>query len=194
VIFIAFFGEAHTAVERRPGPAIRVPLVILAALSVVGGLVQTPNFLGRIDLFSRFISTALPPAPEASLAAGPEHTLAGLAMAAPLVGILLAYVWFLRRRDLMEALTRAGLGAALHRFWFAGWDFDRLYDATLVRPFLRLARLNRQDVVDAPYRGAAQLSLLSYRALARSQTGRLRWYAAVLATGSVVIVAIAWLL
>ena len=194
VVFIVFFGEAHTTVGRRPGMAMHVPLVILAVLSLVAGFVQTPDFLGHVALFSRFISTALPVTSETSAGASPEHTLAGLAMAASLGGILLAYVCFLRRRDAMEALTRAGLGAALHRLWFTGWGFDWLYDALLVRPFCRLADINRDDVADRPYRGAAALSLWLYRGLARSQTGRLRWYAAAIATGSVVIVAMALLL
>ena len=194
LIFIVFFGEVQTPVERRPGPAMRIPLLVLAALSVVAGFLKTPDFLGRITLFSRFIDTALPAAPEAGAGAAAEHVLAALAMAASLGGILVAYRCFLRRRDAVEALTRAGLGAALHRFWAAGWGFDRLYDALLVRPFLRLARANRADCLDAPYRGLGQVTLWSYRALARSQTGRLRWYAAAIATGSVVVVAIALLL
>jgi NADH-quinone oxidoreductase subunit L len=115
-------------------------------------------------------------------------------MAASLGGIGLAYFLFTGHRRFAESLARSGLGSAVHRFWLAGWDFDRLYDTLLVRPFCQLAWINRDDIVDSPYRGAARLSLWSYHALRRSQTGRLRWYATAIATGSVVIAAIALLL
>jgi len=90
--------------------------------------------------------------------------------------------------------VRTDVGGAVHRFWLAGWGFDWLYDVLIVQPFLWLARANKQDVLDAPYQGMAYVSLWSYRALRTSQTGNLRWYAAVIATGSVMIVALALLL
>jgi NADH-quinone oxidoreductase subunit L len=194
VVFVAFFGEAGRRVEKRPGAATQIPLVILAAFALAAGFLETPGFLGHVTLFSRFISTALPAAPEAPGAATTEVVLELLAMAASLGGIGLAYFLFTGHRRFAESLARSGLGSAVHRFWLAGWDFDRLYDTLLVRPFCQLAWINRDDIVDSPYRGAARLSLWSYHALRRSQTGRLRWYATAIATGSVVIAAIALLL
>ncbi len=194
VIFIVFFGEAKGEVEKRPGNAIRIPLVILAVLSVVAGFLEVPRSLGHVMLFSQFISTALPVAPEGVGGGSTEETLQALAIAASLGGIILACLLFLGRRPFVEDLARTDLGGAVHRFWFAGWGFDWLYDLLLVRPFLWLAQVNRQDILDAPYRGVAQVSLWSYRALRSSQTGQLRWYATAIATGAVVIVAIALLL
>jgi NADH-quinone oxidoreductase subunit L len=79
----------------------------------------------------------------------------------------------------------------LQRLWYAGWGFDWLYDLLFVRPFYWVARVNRHDVVDEVYSGVAWLSRLFHRLLSYTQTGRLRWYAAGLAGGSVIIVAIA---
>ena len=45
---------------------------------------------------------------------------------------------------------------ALHRFWFAGWGFDRLYMALFVSPFIGMARLNKKDAMDSLYRGIAK--------------------------------------
>jgi NADH-quinone oxidoreductase subunit L len=47
--------------------------------------------------------------------------------------------------------------------------------------------------VDGPINGLAQVTVLGYRALRLTQTGRVRWYAAGLAVGTVATVAIALL-
>ena len=55
VVFLVFFGEARTAMPpetRRPGLRITIPLIVLAALSLVGGWIETPPFLGNLTLFS----------------------------------------------------------------------------------------------------------------------------------------------
>jgi NADH-quinone oxidoreductase subunit L len=44
-----------------------------------------------------------------------------------------------------------------------------------------------------PIHGLAQVTVLGYRALRLTQTGRVRWYAAGLAMGTVAILAIAFL-
>ena len=194
MIFVVFFGEAKTEVDKWPGSAMRIPLVILAILSLVAGFLEMPRSLGNVAFFSQFISTALPPVPETGEGMGAEHILQILAIAASLGGIALASLLFLGRRQFVEGLARTEPGGAVHRFWFSGWGFDWLYDALLVRPFLWLAEVNRGDILDAPSRGVAQASLWSYRALRSSQTGQLRWYAAAIAAVAVLIVAIGLLL
>ncbi|MBI3304238.1 MAG: hypothetical protein HYZ72_19410 [Deltaproteobacteria bacterium] len=82
------------------------------------------------------------------------------------------------------------MGDTLHRFWFTGWGFDWLYDTLFVQPFLWIARVNKNDFIDTVYNGTAWLSQLSHRLLRRTQTGRIRWYARVMAAGSVLIVAL----
>ncbi len=193
VIFLVFCGEKQSAVGRRPGWAACIPLLILAALSLGGGFVETPHSLGGVTLFSRFVGSVLPAAHAAGAGGGAEQPLLLLAMGASLGGILLAYLLFLPGRGLVERLTGAAPGAALHRFWFAGWGFDRLYDGLLVAPYLALARGNRTDLLDTPYGMLVRLSRWCHGVLGRSQTGRLRWYATAIAAGSVAIVAIALL-
>jgi len=53
-----------------------------------------------------------------------------------------------------------------------------------------LADANKADVIDSVYDGLARLATLCYRVLSMTETGRLRWYAAWIAAGSAVIVAI----
>ena len=59
-----------------------------------------------------------------------------------------------------------------------------------MRPYVWLARLDREDVVDYLYRGLAGLALLLHRGLSRTQNGRLRWYAAGVAAGAILLIAL----
>jgi NADH-quinone oxidoreductase subunit L len=76
------------------------------------------------------------------------------------------------------------LGSTLHRWWFAGWGFDSLYAAVFVRPYVWLSEVNKNDFIDAFYRGMAQVADLCCRALSLTETGRFRWYAAAMAGGT----------
>jgi NADH-quinone oxidoreductase subunit L len=87
-------------------------------------------------------------------------------------------------------LVAALAARALSRFWLAGWGFDWLYDRMLVRPFVGLARLNRGDVIDAFYSGVAFANCAANKLLSETVNGRLRWYSAWLAAGSLAAIAI----
>ena len=76
----------------------------------------------------------------------------------------------------------------------ADWGFDWLYDRLFVRPVVWLASANKADFVDAFYNGMARVAQLSWAALSATQTGRVRWYAAGIAGGSVLFLAIVLLL
>ncbi|MFO1222692.1 MAG: NADH-quinone oxidoreductase subunit L [Burkholderiaceae bacterium] len=187
-VFLVFFGSAKTAVAWRPGWRSVLPLVVLSGLSVVGGWVELPHWLGDAPLFTRFVQHTLPVTP---LVRGDEAAIEWLAVLASLAGIFAAWWLFMHWR---EALARVMQGAAAQRlraYWHAGWGFDWLYDRLFVRPWLWLAEIDRRDVVDSFYTGLAKLCRLGWRALSASQGGRVRTYAAAIGAGGVIIVAIA---
>jgi NADH-quinone oxidoreductase subunit L len=196
MVFLTFYGEARPLVKEnlplpRPGYRITIPLVVLAALSVVGGFVELPDTLGNFPLFSDFLQTVLPPAVFARGGPGTELALQIVSAAVALGGVFLAYLFFLRRPQIAESLVRTSWGAALHRFWFVGWGFDWLYDRLLVRPFVWFAQADKDDAADLIYDGLAGLSRLLNRILSSTETGKVRWYAAGIAVGAVITIAIA---
>jgi len=54
--------------------------------------------------------------------------------------------------------------------------------------------VNQADFVDSIYHGLARLATLCYRVLSSTETGKLRWYAAWIAGGSIVVIAIVMVL
>jgi NADH-quinone oxidoreductase subunit L len=194
LVFYVFFGELKTAPQSKPGLSITFPLIVLAALSMIAGFLETPRSLGDITIFSRFMQSALPavePVQATQVTMAAEVTEQTILVAVALAGIGLAYVLFLRRRDLSDAMVRTPIGAAVSRFLFEGWKFDALYDRFIVGPFLWMASINRSDGIDRLYVGIARLNRWLHDLLQQTQTGHVRWYATVMAAGTVVIVALA---
>ncbi len=166
LIVLVFFGPVRTPVSKRPGYAMQIPAVVLAALSIAGGFDR--------GLFRTWMAPVFPPQPEV-----PEVASQIAASLAFLTGLGLALAYAQR-----PALS------LLERFWAAGWGFDWLYDRLFVRPVVWAARIDRADAIDSIYRGAASATRSAWRALALTQTGKLRWYAAAIAAGSVLFLAV----
>ncbi|MEX5214160.1 MAG: NADH-quinone oxidoreductase subunit L [Nitrospiraceae bacterium] len=189
LVFRVFFGDSKATVGSRPGWVIKLPLVALAGGALLVGFMQMPRTLGDVSLFGEFVGQVLPSI-ERTGSVTTELRLQILTMLVALFGLAAAYLLYLGRPGLVDTLAETRWGGALSRWWFAGWGFDRLYDLLFVRPFLWLARTNKDDLIDQGYAGLVWLGRESYGALHRTQTGRVRWYAAVLAAGSIVIVAV----
>src|SRR5690606_813368 len=215
-VFIVFFGAQASAADRddpiraaedrtraadgrRTRLAISIPLVVLAVLSIVGGFVETPASLGHVNVFSGFMESALPETADAEGGAG-EIALELAAAVISLAGIALAYWLFFpgrrraRQADSARVSERPPWPLALDRLWASGWGFDRLYDLVFVTPFMLISSLLRGDLVDRIYDGIAAALRFAWRGAADSQTGELRWYAAGMLAGLVIVIAVALLL
>ncbi len=176
-------GAEPQGARREGGAAILIPLLVLAVPAALLGYVETPKFLGDIRLFSGLLGTALPGPPAERLAT--ELFLLIPSDVAGLAGLGLAYLAWRRL-----GRTPGVLASAMRGFWQAGWGFDALYDVLLVRPFLRLGRWARGDVVDRFYDLVAAGSRLLHRLLSRWQGGLVRRYVLALALGAAVLLAL----
>jgi NADH-quinone oxidoreductase subunit L len=194
VVFIVFFGEATHEAVRRPGGLVRIPLAVLAFFSLVAGFVELPEFLGDFQFFSRFLETALPSPVSFLYGKGTELLAQVDAAALCLLGLYVAYLLYVRYPQLPARIVSGWTASGLHRLWFVGWGFDWVYDKVFVQPFLWAARVNKDDVVDLVFDGIALLNQMAYELLSRTQTGNVRGYAAGIAIGAAVIIAIVVLL
>jgi NADH-quinone oxidoreductase subunit L len=172
--FLVFYGKKTHDGHEVKGLHLQGPLVLLAILSLIGGFFTIPV----ADVF-----------PEVE-----EHHVSVLwqviLLAVPLLGVLTAYLVFIKGAVNTEKLAGSGLGAALHRFWFTQWGMDWLYDKVFVVPYTTLARLNRKDFIDAIYNGTARVALFMHGLVSDTQTGQLRWYAFTLGCGILLLLGI----
>jgi NADH-quinone oxidoreductase subunit L len=90
---------------------------------------------------------------------------------------------FVRLPRLPATLASNPATAWIGALWRNAWGFDAVYDRLLVRPFVGLSVASRND----PFDGALGVVPETLRALnttaSATQTGNLRWYAAVAGLG-----------
>jgi NADH-quinone oxidoreductase subunit L len=190
VVFVAFFGSRPGTVEQRPGLLMKVPLIVLAVFAIGAGFVELPKTLGNVTLLTGLLPAVLPDGPSRPLSLSVQATLQAATSVASLSGVFLAALFYLLRPSLTIGLMGSPVVPALHRFWFKGWGFDRLYDALFVAPFVGITRLNKADVIDSVYRGSARIAGMCGRALALTESGKVRWYVMGVALGALVFVGI----
>ncbi len=190
MVFITFFGEAKIKMSSQPGTRMSIPLVILAILSIIGGFVELPETLGNLPLFSKFMRNVFPGVSVEYTGAGTELLLQIIASIASIAGVIIAYVLFIGKPQYAESLSKTSGGSTLERFWFSGWGFDRLYNILVVRPFIWLIQINRDDFIDLIYSGIAAINRILHAVLSATQTGNIRWYAMGIAAGAVVFLGI----
>lgn len=183
MIFLVFFGQQKSQVTRMPGSAMVVPCIILAFFSIAGGYIRTP--------FASYLSTVLPwnPGITRSPSFG-EMFSEGIVALVFFLGLCLAYMLFLRRRDYSTALASSPAGSVLHRFWFSDWGMDWFYDRLFVRPVVWMAKIGKGDLIDGFYDSIASVNKFAWLGMSRTQSGRLRWYAAAIAAGAIVLIGV----
>ena len=218
LVFIVFAGQPRTPVHghaeghggkaglaagrdgQQAGGIMGIPLAILAVLCLGGGFLALPHDLGGSPYLLSFLNTVLPASAAPETPVRTEWILQVVSEAASLLGIPVAWLVYRRSRTAMAAAA-AGAGAAagsgsaarpsaVVRFLQGGWGFDWLYDRVFVRPFVWIAQVNVRDVVDRIVAGGVGGMLMALsRAFRWTQNGKVRWYAAGLAVGAVLIVA-----
>ena len=175
LVFIVFFGEIRTEPSESAGWLMAGPLLVLCALSVLGGFIVIP------------VSEVFPFASDASHGGA----VAIITPMVPIIGVLIAYLIFLRHSVDIKFWTESSLGRTLNHFWFDHWGMDRLYDTLLVRPYAFAAATNKNDIIDWFYNAVAGVTRLLHEVASRSQTGLMRTYAGVMAIGLVLLSVIA---
>jgi NADH-quinone oxidoreductase subunit L len=178
LILTVFHGKAKLTAHRGEGITYGLPLTVLMVLSTfLGGMIHPP------------LGNAVPLLPDARGAARTGVEI--LSGAAALSGLALAFMLFLGERRLVTRLASSPPGALVVRWWLRGWGFDWLYDRLFVQPLVWFAKVNIRDGFDlAILTIPAALRSLN-GALVRTQSGQIRWYAAGMALGALVVVAAA---
>ena len=197
LIFLAFFGDARHSDEVRhhlheSPPSMTVPLVVLGVLSVVGGFIGLPAWLGS-NRFFHFLEPSLAltvTAEHAESSHAVEMGFAALSILAGLAGVYAAYRLFLARPDAADALAARWKG--IHRLLFRKYYVDELYDAAVVHPILNsstrtLWKQADAGIIDGAVNGTGEAIRGMASILKNVQNGLIRSYAAWILLGTVAI-------
>jgi NADH-quinone oxidoreductase subunit L len=217
LLYMTFFGDyrgydsvgqshghdahGHGHGEPHESPAVMVvPLLILAFLSLVGGLVGIGNrfehFLAPVFEESVPLSGAAAAAAnslaESSGGRGAELTLMGISVAIAFLGWYLAYLLYYKRPELPEKIA-ASLGSLYatvgHKYYI-----DELYAAVFIKPLIDgSTRILWQGVdrkiIDAAVNDTAVGARNVSNEVRQMQSGNLRSYAGWIAAGAAAVIA-----
>ncbi len=149
LVTLTFFGECRAEEKTKhhihESPAtMTIPLIVLAALSIVGGFLGIPESLGHfVGLHeSNLIEHWLRPAfvmPTEAHAMAPhviEYALMIFSLAVALVGCLAGYTFYSRRKDIPERIIQKF--PRVHRVVANKFFVDEIYDRLFVKGLLRL--------------------------------------------------------
>jgi NADH-quinone oxidoreductase subunit L len=186
-------SEVYHAPHPHESPAVMtVPLAILAVFSVVAGFVGMPSVMGP-----NFIEEYFAPVfgqVEMHIAPVTEWMLMGASVVAGLLGIGVAYWFYIARPEIPVKVT-----ARFPRIYKLLWDkyrVDEFYSAVFVEPGRRLAMFLWEvvdvQVIDGSANGIGRVTALLSRVLRRWQTGYARAYALLMLVGTVLV--IGWLI
>jgi NADH-quinone oxidoreductase subunit L len=194
LFFLVFHGQPRDRElydhAHDPGLAMKVPMGILAFLSVFGGWIAFPGAYNKMEswlapVFHRF------PVNGPAIEAQPFSLLSMiLTLAVTLVGYLVAQQIYLRRSPAPE---QVGASAPLvYRLLYHRYYVDELYDWVFVRPIKLGGRLIYRffelDLVDAAVDGTGSLVRWMGGHARASQTGYVRNYALGILFGAVLVV------
>jgi NADH-quinone oxidoreductase subunit L len=196
LLFLTFFGELRAdhdvAHHVHESPAVMtIPLVILAVMSVVGGWVGLPDHWLWGNQIGHFLAPVTGhPHVDHGGALG-EEALMAIATTLAVAGAALAYVFYVRLPGLPMVLSwRLGgvYELLLGKYWV-----DELYDALIVRPYVRastfLWRIVDQDLIDGFVNGVAEAVAANGNLWRQAQTGNVQHYALAFLGGVVAILA-----
>ena len=211
LVSMTFLGEnrapdaVRSHIHESP-PTMTVPLVVLAILSVVGGWIGVPEFMGGSNRFARWLAPVFAggghgaaPAGHAEAHAAAAHapapvatewTLAGVSLALALLGLLLGWWIYSRRTELADGLRRLA-GGRPYRLLANKYYVDEAYEAVFIRPGYAVSEKVLWRGLDVGLidgllvNGSALLVAVTSAVLRLLQNGMLRFYAWMMAAGAV---------
>ncbi len=149
LVFLTFFstfrGTEKQMKEMHESPNVMmIPLMVLAILSIVGGFIGIPEFMGGSHALNAFLApvfeagTKIIHAENHALSHSAEWALTGLTTLLVIVSITFAWFRFVRSHKVpaSDSTKLNSLEKTLENKYF----IDEIYDAIFVKPMMKLSR------------------------------------------------------
>lgn len=183
MLFLTFYGkyrgthheESH--IHESPG-SMTFPLVVLAVLAAIGGLLNVPHIFGGNEWLAHWLSYAGVAQNELALSHGTELALMATSILAAVVAIFIAYGKYVKKQEVPvadEAPRNALEKLSYHKFYL-----DELYDAVVRKPLDGLSkffyRVVDKKVIDGFVNGLGWSANEGSKGLRLLQTGNVGFY------------------
>lgn len=214
LIFMTFFNECRASEEvkkhiHEAPKSMTFPLIVLAFLSIVGGLIGIPAALGGSNLVEHFLEpimglgagkifqdaagTAVLHEAHAAAAHASymtEYILMAITSTIVLAGVGLAYMMYMQKRTIPETLAQKF--PVLYKLLLNKWYIDELYEWNVIKPLHSFSRFLWQvadvKIIDGFVNGTARFFMRCGGMLRNIQTGYVQRYAVTFVAGTVAVI------
>ena len=191
LLILTFHGNFRGSEDQRhhlheSPPAMTIPLVILAILSIIGGFVGIPEAIVHGgDWITSFLSPVIALHPHEI-----SHTTEYLLMALSSLLVILAIIYAFRRYRTYHEERSTGIAKTMENKWYV----DEIYDRAIVRPLARfgdiLNNVFERSGIDSIVNGVGRAVHYSSRQLRLLQSGQVGSYILLMVVCMVVLIVI----
>ena len=189
MIFLTFFGTyrgTHHAEEKihESPKSMTIPLIVLAVLSAIGGVIGIPESLGGSHWLSHWLAPVIQHHGEA-----PDHATEYMLMAVSVIGVLIAigvaYAKYIKQNHVPVA--DEGKRSALANLSYHKFYIDEIYDAVIRKPLDALSvffyKVFDKKVVDGIVNGLGWSTSEASKGVRLLQSGNVGFYIFMMVVG-----------
>ncbi len=197
LVFLTFTGEFRGTDEQRhhlhESPAlITVPLIFLALLAAIGGVMGLPEFLGFHHWLKGFLAPVLAVNPHAGAAHALSHNtelmLMGGAFAGAVASITYAYFKYVKGG---AQPAKEGEQTGLSKLVYHKYYMDEIYQALFVNPMMKMSEFGHdildRTLVDGAVNFTGKFSLMLSAQVRKLQSGYVGYYLLMMVLSIIVI-------
>ncbi|MBE8722891.1 NADH-quinone oxidoreductase subunit L [Sphingobacterium pedocola] len=198
LLYLTFFGKFRGTEEQRhhlhESPwQMTVPLIILALLAVLGGLLNVPEALHGNHWLANFLTPVFADSQAIAQPFHLDHTteyiLMGVSSLAALIMAFVAYSKYVKRADIPreDGQKQSPLyNLSYHKFYI-----DEIYDVIIVRPLDALSKffykIVDREAIDGFVNGIGNFFIISGRGIRQLQSGHVGFYIFMMVIGVIAI-------
>lgn len=183
MMFLTFSGKyrgthhEETHVHESPG-VMTFPLIVLAILAAIGGLINLPHFVGGNEWLAHWLAGAGIAPQELGLDHGTEIGLMGASVGAAVIALIFAYVKYVKNADIPVA--DEGKRSVLAKLSYHKFYLDEIYDTIIRKPLDALSkffyRIVDKKVIDGLVNGLGWTATEGSKNLRLLQSGNVGFY------------------
>ena len=183
LLFLTFFGKFRGTHEQEhhlhESPStMTIPLIVLAILSIFGGVLGLPEFWGTTNWFHHHLDPIIAHKNPSILNHAKEWTLMFIATAAALATIFFAYMVYIKNNILPEAKDEKLTG--IKKIIYNKYYVDEIYEAVIRKPLDLLSEVFYKfldlQVVDGIVNGVGSAVTGVSSLVRKVQTGHIGFY------------------
>ena len=182
LLFLTFFGNFRGTHEQEhhlheSPKSMTFPLIVLAILSIAGGVLGLPEFWGMTNWMHHHLDSIIVHKNPSVLNHEKEWILMGLATAAALATIFFAYMVYMKNRILPEANDSKLTG--IKKLIYNKYYIDEIYEALIRKPLDALSEVFKYidtKVIDSVVDGVGTTVTGMSSLVRKVQTGHIGFY------------------